>query len=367
MIARSAWVKLGRLCETRERVRACRRRLDGAQRGSPESSPTHSPLPGARISWNRTRKNLSVRLLVLIVGPALLIGSCWLLAAPSPLKAGAAARPMFPAGGTVGAAGYSLESACAAVADELRARLSESCRVVACPPYVLAGDLSEEELERQHGETIVPTAHALSVGYFDVVPAEPIVIVMLSGEKAYRESAQRLDGMSHADYHGYYRREDRRIVLNLATGNGTLAHELTHALAHFDFPELPEWFDEGLASLHEECEFSEDGQKLIGRSNWRRHYLLQALRNGSLRPLDDLFVSREVRPGSEAIDYAHARFFCLYLQERDWLAPFYRKFRTNAAQDPTGRETLCRLTGAETLEVLDEDFRRWVLESEAPR
>ena len=59
-----------------------------------------------------------------------------------------------------------------------------------------------------------------------------------------------------------------------------VAHELTHALGHFDFPEMPEWFDEGLASLHEDARFSDDHLD-DGVPNWRRRYLLLACRKAN--------------------------------------------------------------------------------------
>jgi len=133
-------------------------------------------------------------------------------------------------------------------------------------------------------------------------------------------------------------------VLNISTGRGTLAHELTHALAHFDFPDMPEWFDEGLASLGEESEFSDDGLRLTGISNWRLNYVLPELRQNRLRPLQSLIVSGNVRPGYEAVDYAHARYFCLYLQQRQLLGPYYRKFRARAASDPSRQIFMIRGT-----------------------
>jgi hypothetical protein len=208
-------------------------------------------------------------------------------------------------------------------------------------------------------DVALPTMRALSVDYFDRPPDEPVVLLMSSSEKAYREHALRLDGRDTEAYYGYYWRPERRIMLNLATGYGTLAHELTHALAHFDFPMMPEWFDEGLAALHEESEFSEDGLHLYGRPNWRGHLLAQALLGGRLQPLDGLLRSGGLRPENEAVDYAHARYLCLFLQERGLLSAYYRKLRLARDQDPTGAETLQKLLNSGSLAEVDRDFRNW--------
>ena len=54
----------------------------------------------------------------------------------------------------------------------------------------------------------------------------------------------------------------------LATGGGTLSHELTHALMEADFPNAPGWISEGLASLHEQL--GANNQPL---DNYRYYYL----------------------------------------------------------------------------------------------
>ena len=183
----------------------------------------------------------------------------------------------------------------------------------------------------------------------------------------YRRHAKRFDGRENANYHGYYQRTDRRIVLNISTGNGTLAHELTHALAHCDFPNMPEWFDEGLASLHEQSQFTDDGLRLEGNSNWRINFLLPAVHGNRLQSLSDLMSSRTVRTKEESVHYAHARYFCLYLQSRNLLEPFYRKFRHTAEQDPTGIKTLSEVLQRDSMETVDRDFRSWLLSQAVER
>ena len=254
-----------------------------------------------------------------------------------------------------------VEDGCMLKGTELRRKLGNDCRVIVHAPFVIAGDLSDAELERHYQATVVPTARALFVSFFDVLPDEPVTIVLLSTEAGYRRCAQDIDGSPRAGYSGYYERGDRRVMVNVATGNGTLAHELTHALAHFDFPDMPEWFDEGLASLHEQSEFSEDGLRIVGTSNWRLHYLLPAIRKETLQPLESLVASRRVSSDQESVDYAQARYLCLYLQQKNLLGPFYRKFRETALEDPTGARALCQLLSVDSLAAVDRDFRKWAL------
>ena len=247
-------------------------------------------------------------------------------------------------------------------ARELSRHLNESHRIIVRPPFVLAGDLPESSLDRHYRATIVPTVKALSLVYFDHRPHEAITILLFSSERAYRDAAHRLDRRTGTSYYGYYIRTERRIVLNIGTGDGTLAHELTHALGHFDFPKMPEWFDEGLAAVYEEAEFSEDGLKLVGVSNWRLNHLLHAMQNKQLRTLESLITAREIRPERQAVDYAHARYFCLYLQERGVLPFYYRRFKRNSSTDPSGLRTLCEVFDTTTVDSIDREFRTWVID-----
>lgn len=252
-----------------------------------------------------------------------------------------------------------LASACRRAGDDLLARLSPGCQAVVEPPFVLAGDLTREQLRAHYRQTIVPTWRALTTCYFDRTPDRPVMIVLCANDASYQEHAVRLDGRQGAAYYGYYQRDSHRIVINVATGDGTLAHELTHALAQFDFAEMPEWFDEGLASLHEQSEINAAETEIHGLINWRLYYLKQAFHSGQLQSLHDLLRQGTVRSGLEAVDYAHARYFCLYLQQQGLLQPFYRKFREHAAEDPSGVHTLCELLRVESLDEVDRSFEAW--------
>jgi hypothetical protein len=309
------------------------------------------------VSWQRVA--------ILALGPLVIIASAYALTMPrhADAMADAAAVERAVAKNVEANRAFvkDLEAACHERAAEVLQLVEPACRTVLHPPYVLVGDLSSAELERHYRETIVPTSRALATLYFDRVPDEPVTILLFASEASYRRHAEVLDGRQQPRYAGYYERSDRRIVLNVATGNGTLAHELTHALSHFDFPNMPEWFDEGLASLVEQSEFSEDGLRLTGVSNWRLNYLLPALKRNQLRPIESLIAAGTVRPGQEAVDYAHARYLCLYLQERELLGPYYRKFRASADRDRAGLWTLRQLLGVTSLEDFDREFREWVL------
>ena len=308
----------------------------------------------------------SLRSVVLALGPALLVGTSYWVARPAVVPAieFASGPPAIPARPPIAHdADAGLGIACRQLADSLRPRLGPECCVVARPPYVLGGNLSEDQLARLHRDVIHPTESALSICYFDTRPDEPITVLLFSDDQAYREAAHRFDARDAAGYYGYYVRAERRVMVNAATGYGTLGHELTHALAHFDCPSLPGWFDEGLAALHEQCDFSEDGLRLVGRPNWRGRILKEELGAGRATPLESLVSGGNLRPEREAADYAQARYLCLYLQERQLLAHFYRKLRRNVADDPTGLNTLRELLQVSRLDEIEPSFRVWLAET----
>lgn len=307
----------------------------------------------------------STRLLVLTLGPPLLIGGAYALSYPAANGSGdglavRTARSEGRAAEVRAGERDALTKACDETADELRPRLPRRFVVVSRPPFVLAGNFSEAELERHHREAVSPVAEALWRCYFDHRPDLPVTIVAARDEAAYRDVAKRLDGYEPLAYSGYTQRGERRIVYNAGTGDGTLSHELAHVLASFDFPEMPEWFDEGLAALHEEARFSADGLILTGQENWRCRLLKDALRAGKLPELETVVTANTFRGEGEGLNYAVVRGFCLYLQERGLLAHFYRKFRANVADDPSGLSTLRELLGSPDNRTLDAGFRSWI-------
>ena len=295
------------------------------------------------------------------IGSVALVALCYAVAAPNSLPR---ATPRMRGEGRLPMEATIKPSlqvdACRAVANSLGQRLPTGWNVVVHEPFVLGGDCGADSLEATYRETVLPTVRALSIQYFDHAPTWPITVLLCSTDASYRECNQRLEARERSEYSGIYSRTEHRLVVNVATGDGTLAHELTHALAHADFPTLPEWLDEGLASLHEECEFSADGLRLVGLDNWRGTALREACQREPLRSVSDLASKRFAASDRAATDYAHARYFCLFLQQKRLLEPFYRKCRSRAETDPTGIESLCELFAATHSREIEVQFTEWL-------
>jgi hypothetical protein len=158
-------------------------------------------------------------------------------------------------------------------------------------------------------------------------------------------------------YFGYYQPTDRRMVMNINTGTGTLVHELTHALIVYDFPNVPTWFNEGLASLHEQCSVREE--TIIGLTNWRLPGLQSALKKGTLRPLRDLVTKRDFYGRLQGDNYAQARYFVMYMQTKGLLREFHKHFRAHHSGRNADVQAIEHVFGRKIGDV-EKTFIAWV-------
>lgn len=309
------------------------------------------------------------RSILLIVGPLVLITGFYLLTFSGAQEGRASSNAVQLSAPEIDESASSfevsepnvrLQAECENQAKQIQQQISIPVNILVRAPYVLVGDYESKTLEALYRKTILPIQHALSISYFDTEPNQPITLVVLSSQDRYQQVAHDLDQRKTKSYYGYFQSDEMRIVLNLATGSGTLGHELTHALAQVDFPDMPEWFDEGLASLHEQSEFSEEGDQLLGTNNWRAQLLLSAMDHQHLPGLKTLVQQTRISKEGESLTYAHARYFCLYLQQRKLLVPFYRKLRTNQQSDQTGMRTLQQILNVKDLSEVDADFQTWL-------
>jgi hypothetical protein len=149
--------------------------------------------------------------------------------------------------------------------------------------------------------------------------------------------------------------------MNIATGGGTLVHEMVHAYVEANFPDCPAWFNEGLGSLFEQS--AERDGHIVGLTNWRLAGLQHAIRHGSAPSLPDLVstTSAEFYDDDRGTHYAAARYLLYYLQERGLLREFYRDFSAHRDADPTGSATLVRVLGNPDMAAFQQRWEQSVL------
>lgn len=254
----------------------------------------------------------------------------------------------------------SMEQKTQALLAEWKDRFAEEhFNYVVAPPFLLAGNGTPQQLARYRDGTVVASARALHAQFFKTQPPEPILILLFESEGPYRRLAKKWFDDDEVPHYGFYRHSDRTMLMNVATGTGTLVHELTHALIAPDFPDVPDWFNEGLASLYEQSSIGQD--TIIGLPNWRLPALQKAIRDDKLRSLSDLITKDDFRGQQMGMNYAQARYLMLDLQEKHLLQRYYIAFRDHAKDDPHGIKSLEKIIAPQSLDAFEKDWRKWVL------
>jgi hypothetical protein len=253
------------------------------------------------------------------------------------------------------------KQACDKLAGEWDARFrAAGFGVVVAEPFVIAGNGPARELAAYRDRTILAAKRALEATYFDKHVDKPILILLFKDADSYEKLAKEWFGDDDVPHYGFYRHADRTMLMNISTGGGTLVHELVHALIAPDFPDVPDWFNEGFASLYEQCTI--DGETITGLPNWRLPALQKAIREKKLRPLIEMMEDEDFRNDDRVgINYAHARYLMYYLQQAGKLKTFYTRFRDQHATDPTGVETLKAVIAPKSIEQFDKEWQAWVL------
>jgi hypothetical protein len=239
---------------------------------------------------------------------------------------------------------------------------AEKFNYVVAGPFVIAGNGSKDRIARYRDQTILAAARALQAMYFDTEPTEPVLILLFESAEPYQRLAKKWFGDEEVPHFGFFRRSQSVMLMNVGTGTGTLVHELVHALIAPDFPHVPDWFNEGLASLYEQCAIGRDYRSIQGLPNWRLPALKVAIKKDQLRPLRELIEDDNFYdPQRVGMNYAQARYLLMYLQEKKLLADYYARFRDNAKDDPTGLKTLQAVAAPDGMDAFETAWRAWVV------
>lgn len=250
-----------------------------------------------------------------------------------------------------------LVAACEEKAASIRREFGDKIKVIVDAPFVIAGDMSTARLRDHAKHSVVRPAKAMWASYFDRKPDKVITAMLFAGAANYKKYAARHYPDGGSPYYGYYTPSSRTMVMNINTGGGTLVHELTHALIVYDFPAVPTWFNEGLGSLHEQCNIGED--KITGLANWRLPGLHKAMADGTLRPLSDLIAQRDFYGARQGVNYAQARYFVMYMQHKGVLREFYRHFRKNATGSRADVKAVEHVFDKK-IDKIEPEFLAWV-------
>lgn len=282
------------------------------------------------------------------------------VALPVTVRGETAAAPVLPKAawgdGRTSGPDRKLTAKCYEQAESLRRKLDGTFSIRVVAPFVIAGDIPVEQMDRHIADDLVRPAQAMWNCYFDRKPNEVITVLLFGSQKSYHHWAMKLFRDDDLPYFGYYKPDERTLVMNISTGSGVLVHELTHALIVYDFPNVPLWFNETLASLHENCAVG-SGQ-LLGKVNWRLATLRSAMQDKRLRPLRDMVAKRDFYDGNRSDNYAQARYFGMYMQKQGVLAKFYRHFRDNSRGSNADVKAVEAVFG-KSIDRVEAEYLRW--------
>jgi hypothetical protein len=244
--------------------------------------------------------------------------------------------------------------------EALRKRLPGSgFTVVEAAPFVVIGDESPEVVRQRARQTVGWAVEKLKESYFTEDPSVIIDVWLFKDRESYENNLARLWGETPSTPFGYYSSRRRALVMNISTGSGTLVHEIVHPFMEANFPDCPDWFNEGLASLYEQCGEDEQG-RIHGFTNWRLEGLQKAIRGGRLQTFEQL-TSRNFYGDDDGTNYAMARYLCYYLQQQGKLRGFYRDLVTNSSADPSGYLTLQKCLDRPDMEDFQSEWESYVM------
>jgi hypothetical protein len=258
-------------------------------------------------------------------------------------------------------------AAAAPTDDELAARKAElekklkghGFTVVVEAPFVVVGDEGQATVKKRASGFLRWTVTLLEKDFFTKRPDKIIEVWLFGNEKTYRAGAKKYFGDEPDTPYGYYAPSADALIMNIGPGAGTLSHEVVHPYMEANFPNVPSWFNEGLASLYERP--IEKAGHIWGLPNWRLPNLKKQLRAKTLPSIPTLLqTTRDGFYNADYDSYAYARYLMLYLQEKGKLRDFYQKFLADK-KDLTGQAAMEDVLG-EKLETFEPKWRKWALD-----
>jgi hypothetical protein len=241
----------------------------------------------------------------------------------------------------------------------LKPMLRPEFTVVLEPPFVVVGDEAPDQVRERAAGTVRWAVQKLKKDFFSKDPDRILTVWLFRGKDSYEEYTRKYFSGSPSTPYGYYTSEHNALVMNIATGGGTLVHEIVHPFMEANLPDCPSWLNEGLGSLFEQS--SDRGGHIVGLTNWRLPGLQRAIRSGRVPSFSTLLhTSRsDFYDDDPGTNYSQSRYLLYYLQEKGLLLRFWSEYRKDRAADPSGFTTLSRVLGESDMAAFQ---KRWEAE-----
>jgi hypothetical protein len=227
--------------------------------------------------------------------------------------------------------------------------------------FVIFSDLDEPTTFSIIDKDIRYTIDAMKRNYMRKSPQTVTPIIIFKDYEEYKNFAVGEFGIDPTDLspYGFYKVSKNIIAIKYVTWKGSPSHEVTHAMIQADFPEIPSWFNEGMAALNEKSTYK-DGD-LIGDFSWRILSVKRAFNEDTYTGLEDLMSTNddELYSKKASFYYAQSRYLLMYLQQQGLLKEYYKTFRDTFSEDKTGMLQLMRVSG-KSIETLDAELETYL-------
>jgi hypothetical protein len=233
-------------------------------------------------------------------------------------------------------------------------------------PFVVVGDTADGLGEGV--KTVRWAADSLEHRLFQARPTKILDIYLFESADSYEAGVKTLTGDEPTTPYGFYSASNKGLFMNIATGGGTLVHEIVHPYVEADFSNAPAWLNEGLGSLFEQS--AEKDGHIVGLTNWRLNGLQKAMARGQKLPSFKELAAmsdHEFYAEERGTNYSQSRYLMYYLQEHDLLVKFYTAARAARDSDPTAYKTLVATLGSPDMADFQHDWEAWVAKLEFKR
>jgi len=250
--------------------------------------------------------------------------------------------------------------------NEVMARLKKSApsadfSIVIQPPFVVIGDEPLKVVKQRAADTVKWAVDRLKQDYFTKDPEEILDIWLFKDAASYEKHTRLLFGETPTTPYGYYSSTHKALIMNIATGGGTLVHEIVHPFMEANFPSCPPWLNEGLGSLYEQC--GEENGHIHGFVNWRLNGLQKAIRAGTVPSFKTLTAmdTSAFYNDDKGTNYGQSRYLCYYMQEKGVLVKFYQELLAHQKEDPGGFKNLQKVLAETDMDAFKRKWEKYVL------
>jgi len=236
-------------------------------------------------------------------------------------------------------------------------KLPDGFSVIKYKYFVVFSDLDEKLTYQLITNDINNTIEAMKNNYAETLPDNITPIILFQDYERYKNYVLANYDIPEHDIspYGFYKISKNVIVIRYVSWKGSIMHEITHRFLRSDFPDIPSWFDEGFAALHEKSTYKNGGLK--GEFSWRIISIRRAFDENKYTGLKTLMETNdeELYGPRSTFYYAQARYLLMHLQEKGLLKDYYVLFKSTYKKDETGITQLEKVL-KKPLKEIDDDL-----------